>query len=132
MSTSWLEEEQARAKEASRKEVRVLRNLCYQGVDYGPDCPRDTVTVDGEWAQRWIANGSAVLVAPDTQAKPEPPVVSIRIKLLRNTCIDAVDYGPDYDVAEVEIDAEWARDLIRRGRAVALAPDKGTSRAVKP
>ena len=44
-----------------------------------------------------------------------------RLKFLRNTCYEGVDYGPGMPAGDTaEVDSRWAPTFIANGRAVAV------------
>lgn len=48
--------------EEKKVKVQFVRNVAYEGKDYGPDYEQDTADVEAGWARRFISNGKAVEV----------------------------------------------------------------------
>lgn len=47
---------------AQKKKIKFVKNVCYEGTDYGPSYKEDTVDADAQWAARFISSGRAVEV----------------------------------------------------------------------
>ena len=54
---------------------------------------------------------------------PNDPKRLVKIKFLRNTTDDGVDYGPDYPKKTAEVPFHRAATYIRQGRAEAVSDD---------
>lgn len=62
---------------------------------------------------------------PPLQTKDEnDPKRPVKIKFIRNTAEDGVDYGPDYPKKVAEVPFHRAAGYIRNGRAVAVDSDE--------
>jgi hypothetical protein len=49
----------------------------------------------------------------------------VRLKFLRNTCYDGVDYGPGLEAGDqCEVDSRWAPAFLANGRAVEVVDEK--------
>lgn len=55
---------------------------------------------------------------------PNDPKRLVKIKFVRNTCDDGVDYGPDYPKKTGEVPFHRAAAYIRQGRAEAVSRDE--------
>lgn len=55
---------------------------------------------------------------------PNDPKRPVKIKFIRNTCDEGVDYGPDYPKKVAEVPFHRAAAYIRQGRAVAQDGDE--------
>lgn len=53
--------------------IKFIRGTCWNGVDYGPRYPQDTVDVEDRQARALLAQGAAVQVVPVEL----PPVPSL-------------------------------------------------------
>jgi hypothetical protein len=69
---------------------------------------------------------------PPLQTKDEnDPKRLVKIKFVRNTTDDGVDYGPDYPKKVAEVPFHRAAAYIRQGRAEAQDSDEGLKEIVE-
>ena len=61
-------------------------------------------------------------MALDTKGENDPKR-PVKIKFIRNTCDEGVDYGPDYPKKVAEVPFHRAAGYIRQGRAEAVSKD---------
>ena len=55
--------------------IKFIRGMCWNGVDYGPRYPEDTVDVEERQARALLAQGAAIQVVP-VELPPVPTLSS--------------------------------------------------------
>ena len=47
------------ADKSQTVKLKFIRNVCYNGTDYGPDYKEQVAVVDASWAHNFLQNGKA-------------------------------------------------------------------------